>query len=132
MGYYSTLEGAHTFTTWCRSDQEIRQVFEQTFAGNTGINGYENLGYHLALREENGDWVIDLDASEYYQKHWYPDDLARLIQKLLAPSARTYLEFVGEDGERWGYAITHENILEVEFVSMVGGRPLDEWLSEAA
>jgi len=131
MGYYSTLEGAHSFKTWCRSQADIRQAFEQEFAGRPELKQIEDLGYELVIRENDGVHYIDIEASEYTQKHWYENELVRLIRKLLAPGGRTYLIFVGEDGEHWGYAITPESIQDIEHVYRVNGRLLDDWLAEA-
>ena len=132
MGYYSTLEGAHTFKTWCRSDSDIRKIFDQTFAGHPELREIKDMGYDLVLREEDGVYFLDIDADEYTRKHWYENELANLIQKLVEPGARTYLIFAGEDSEIWAYAITSERLVDIEVCYHVNGQPLEDWMNEAA
>jgi len=132
MGYYSTLEGAHSFRTWCRSDSDIRKVFETCFGGHAELQEIDDLGYDLVLRKEKDGHYIDLESDEYTQKHYYADELADLIKGLIERGARTYLIFTGEEGEKYGYAITSEGTHCIEFVCRVNGQLLDEWMDSAA
>lgn len=130
MGYYSTLEGEHRFRTWCKDGSDIEKVFEETFAGHADkLTKPEDLGYDFVLRSEDGKNWICIESDEYTSKHWFEREIVLFIQKLIAPDARTYLLFVGEDNLRWGYAITAQQIFNIEFVELVGGRPLEAWLA---
>ena len=132
MGYYSTLEGAHSFQTWCRSDSDIQRAYEKAFAGHAEITNIQDLGYDLVMREENGVYYIDIEADEYTRKHWFENELANLVRLLIEQGARTYLIFLGEDSENWGYAITSEGLQDIEFICRVNGQLLEDWMSQAA
>ena len=132
MGYYATLEGVHSFRTWCRSEAEIKGIFAKVFTKHPELNDTQDLGYDLVLRKGEEIYYIDIEADEYTRKHWFEEELAKLIVQLIEPGARTYLIFRGEDGDTWGYAITSEGILDVEFICRVNGKLLDDWMNEAA
>ncbi len=130
MGYYSTLEGEHRLRTWCKAGSDIERVFQETFSDHLDAPlKTEDLGYDFVLRSEDGKQWIYIESDDYNGKHSYEREIVLFIQKLIDPDARTYLLFIGEDNLRWGYAITAKEVLDIEFVELVGGRPLQAWMS---
>lgn len=95
MGYYSTIDPQVKV-----KPEHIGRVTKITESANmkakADISDY--LIWHLSemMVLSNGN----IDFFEYYQK-WYDDEK---LARLLAPFVKKgIIEFVGDDGDRWGY-----------------------------
>ena len=130
MGYYSTMEGPPEFKTHCSSQEEIEQIFKETFRDSPDPDlKVGDLGYDFELHQEDEKWVIELESDSFTQKHRHERDLAIFISKLISPDDCTYLLFTGEDNEKWGYAIAENLVHDIEIVYHVNGVPLETWLT---
>ena len=130
MGYYSTMEGPLMFRTHCTKPQEIDRIFQETFQGNpVFLEKVEDLGYEMVHKEENGVYTIYIESDSYTQKHLFDEALAVLVSKLIARDHRTYLIFTGEDNLKWGYAIAADEVHDIEFIYLVNGERLEDWLA---
>lgn len=76
----------------------------------------EHLLYTLTFR---GNVLEITPIYDYYDKHYDDAALAFIISKLIAPKGKAYIEYVGEDGQQWGYAIERNKTHFIEYQTLV-------------
>jgi len=106
MGYYSGFEYA---LDNARVDKEKAKKLEEFFASDDeNIYGFENV--KLEYNEEGKLQRIKL--LDYYAK-FYDDRLfAQKLSEVLV-DGKVKLYFTGEDGERWGYEVYPDRVVEL-------------------
>lgn len=140
MGYYSTME-------YCdfRSSLSLKEIIERLngtkfkdMSGNEcNLSDYYEIAEIELPENDYGRFEVVGPGGEHYGKHYYDGDLAMFISRLIAPDEWTTLEFVGEDGARWGYLIFHTNpadcagekwnIKPIEYKAAVEGMDIEEY-----
>jgi hypothetical protein len=76
-----------------------------------------------------GRWYLEVENDEWFNKHYADKELAEFVSRVIDEGEKTTLEFVGEDGEQWGYYIERDKVVPIEYVKMVEGKRLDELLA---
>ncbi len=88
--------------------------------------------YTFEYKGDSGHVLFYPTDMEFYSKHYGTGLLAEIISMLIPKGQRTWLEFIGEDGARWGYAIESMNVYETEYEEYVytpqGKFEISEWI----
>lgn len=116
--------------------KEIRGHHQFDNFAETGKSGLveskDNLFYTFEYVPETGAVVFGPYDMEFYSKHYVDVVLTKILELLVPKGQRTWLEFVGEDGARWGWAIGHKEIMEISYeeyiYSCTGKISVSEWV----
>ena len=106
MGYYSGFEYA---LDNARVDKEKVKEFEKFFASdNEDIHGFWN----VKLEYDEEEKLQKIKLLDYYAK-FYDDRLfAQKLSEVLV-DGKVKLYFTGEDGEKWGYEVSPDRVVEM-------------------
>jgi len=136
MGYYSIIkfDGFKTdfaqgeFEGHMKSFVEGRNSLQKAY----GLGNVVNLDmYRFDVKD--GYAFFSMPGEDYLAKHSNDQELAEFVSEVIRPFTRTYMEFIGESGERWGYAIESGRIRSLEYHDpTVNGVPLSRWLDNEA
>ncbi len=128
MGYYSTLRLTPAIKTPLTED-EFRSAWQKANDELVGtyLEGYLEIYNWEFEGKENGysRFQLSIEADDWTE-HYASLKLAYFISSVIAEGEKCILEFLGEDGELWGYYISRNLIKEIEYIKMVDGKPLDE------
>lgn len=109
--------------------KEVLQLDQFQYVSNTDEDGRvtttDLLYYFFRYNPDTGSVAFGPCDEEYFGKHYGYIALAKIISILIPRGQRTWLEFIGEDGERWGYAIEHMNVMGIlyeEYVETTEGK----------
>ena len=112
MGYYSSFEfqikDAKVDT---EKIKEIENYFENP--ENENVYGFYNVVFDI----DKENYIRDIILEEYYAKFYDSEYFAEELSKALI-EGKVKLHFTGEDGERWGFVITPNNVEDLNFVTM--------------
>jgi len=120
MGYYSTMDYCQFKSEFNKKELDAKI---QEFLSKTDEQDY-NFFYEFELfseKSQEGLYTYEVvpQGGDYYTKHYSESPLAQIISTLIAPWEKTTLEFVGEDGATWGWAIESGKVFKLEYKTFV-------------
>jgi len=60
-----------------------------------------------------------------------PDaELADFIAEVIKPGTHTIIKFTGENGSKWGYLVFHKEVYEIEYVAVVDGVNIHDFIRD--
>jgi len=132
MAYNSSIE-FHDFETEL-SQAELDRAFEQFIReekrkSESPVAGPAYLEIYC-FRVEQGYASFD-PGDAWCAKHYADNLLAKFVSQIIRPGSRTSMEFLGEDGSRWGYAVERSAIHPLKYSEptvMEDGTPVSNWL----
>ena len=128
MGYYSTMS-LKSFKTPL-SQEELEERFRKFLQRVPECDRPYLEMYTVKVVPDHTVQIVPEDG-DHYAKHYASGSLAEFISDVIAPDDHTVLEFVGEDGTRWGYLITRGHVEEILYVPCVQQNGCLVFLEEA-
>jgi hypothetical protein len=132
MAYNSSIEfdGFETELSQVELDRAFDQfIEEEERKSESPVAGLAYLETYC-FRVEQGYASFD-PGDSWYAKHYADNLLAKFVSKVIRPGSRTSMEFMGESGSRWGYAIERNAVHLLRYaepVVMENGTPVSHWL----
>lgn len=128
MGYYSSVNRV-TFES-ALTEAEIKEAFKKYIRESASNADYlEDYEFCCDSEKKEGLHEYTLEMGDYYAKHYADSDLAQFISEVIAPGKHSFIEFVGEDYERWGYLVLSNEVHCLTYETRVNGKTLSEFLS---
>ncbi len=112
MGYYSNFD-----FEILNAKANLRKIknIEKYFSNPENGHVYGFYGVKFDVDEQN--FLKDIELEEYYAKFYDSEYFAQKLSKALV-EGEVRLYFRGEDGEKWGYIVTPNNVEDLNFISL--------------
>lgn len=128
MGYYSSVNRV-TFES-ALTEAEMKKVFEKYVCESASKADYlEDYEFCCDSEKKEGLYEYALEMGHYFAKHYAHSELALFISKVITPGKHSFIEFVGEDEERWGYLVLSNEVHDLTYETRINGKTLSEFLS---
>ena len=112
MGYYSQFD--FEILNAKVNSTKIKKI-EKYFANPENGHVYGFYGVKFDVDDQN--FLKDIELEEYYAKFYDSEYFAEELSKALV-EGEVRLYFRGEDGERWGFIVTPNNVEDLNYITL--------------
>lgn len=124
MGYYSEIT-ATTFKSRL-NQEEMKAAWNSFVESQPDCNDKFYLSIYDIRYADSREYEIYMD--DYFAKHYASRALAEFISSTIELKSYCKIEFVGEDGEIWGWLVLQGEVNPIAYEQHVCGQPITSFI----